>query len=307
MTAERRTIRDYTPEAFDRVRQTVLHVATVLGDWMEHVTLIGGAVPSLLIAQANLPDGVEPHPGTIDVDLGLEIMVLEDAGYASIAERLRDAGYRAEEKDEDRIRRQTWRSDPGLGKKVTIDLLIPRSPQQPPGARLQNLQGDFAALIADGLQLVERDRRKVSLSGHTLRGEAAERSIWVCGPASFLVLKARAIHRREKPKDAYDLHYVLVNWEPGVSAIAATVREFLDDPDAQEAVEFLKLDYASIDSVGPSRAGFFLYGNTIAEMRNDVEEAKASAHAYVQRFLDALQLTDHLTLPRQTRRPGVRP
>ena len=89
MRDERRTIHDYTPEAFERVRQTVLHVATVLGDWMNHVTLIGGAVPSLLIPQGDLAKGVEQHLGTIDVDLGLELMVLEDEGYASLSPCLR--------------------------------------------------------------------------------------------------------------------------------------------------------------------------------------------------------------------------
>jgi hypothetical protein len=42
MRDERQSYRDYTPEAFERVRQALLHVATVLGDWMDPVTLIGG-------------------------------------------------------------------------------------------------------------------------------------------------------------------------------------------------------------------------------------------------------------------------
>jgi Domain of unknown function (DUF1814). len=285
---ERKTIHDYTPEAFERVRQTVLHVATVLAHWVEHVTLIGGAVPSLLIPQGELPDGAEQHPGTIDVDLGLELMVLDDEGYASIADLLRHAGYKAVEKEEDRIRRQTWRSDPALGTPVTIDFLIPRSPQQPRNVRLQNLESDFAAVIADGLQLVERDRRKIRLAGRTLRGEVADRQIWVCGPASFVVLKARAIHLREKPKDAYDLHYILVNWEGGDPSIALSLRAFLDDRDAQEAVEFLKTEYASLDSVGPSRAAFFRYGEASDANQDDIDELRASAYAYVHRLLSEI-------------------
>jgi hypothetical protein len=288
MREERRTIHDYTPEAFERVRQTVLHIATVLGDWMDHVTLIGGAVPSLLIPQGDLQEGVEQHPGTIDVDLGLELMVLEDEGYASIADLLRQAGYRAEDKEEDRIRRQTWRSDPALGAPVTIDFLIPRSPRQPRSVRLQNLETDFAAVIADGLHLVEHDRRKVRLSGRTLRGEEADREIWVCGPASFVVLKARAVHLREKPKDAYDLHYVLVHWAGGVPDIAKLFREFLNDRDAQEAIEFLRSNYASMDSVGPARAAFFLYGEASEATQDDIDTLRASAHAYVHRFLDEI-------------------
>lgn len=229
---ERKTILDYSPETYERVRQALLHVATVLGEWMEQVTVIGGIVPSLLVPAGLLPEGAEPHPGTADLDLGLQLSVLTDEGYATISELLRQAGYRPVEKEEDRIRRQTWRTDPALGAVVTIDFLIARSPQQAPKTRVQNLEPDFAALIADGLHLVERDKRKIRLSGQTIRGERAERSIWVCGPASFVV---------------------------------------------------------RIDSIGPSRAAFFLYGARVAETQDDYDDLAASAHAYVNRLLEALK------------------
>ena len=126
---ERKTILDYSPETYERVRQALLHVATVLGDWMEQVTLVGGIVPSLLVPQIALPEGSHLHPGTADLDLGLELSVLTDEAYATISELLRQAGYRPMEKEEDRIRRQTWRTDPALGAIVTIDFLIARTPQ----------------------------------------------------------------------------------------------------------------------------------------------------------------------------------
>lgn len=285
---ERKTILDYSPEAYARVCQALLHVATVLGDWMEQITLIGGAVPSFLVPQSALPEDVESHPGTTDLDLGLELSVLTDEGYATIAELLRQAGYRPMEKEEDRIRRQTWRTDPRLGATVTVDFLIARSPLQSPKARVQNLEPDFAAIIADGLQLTERDRRKVLISGLTIRGERAERSIWVCGPASFVVLKARALHLREKPKDAFDLHYILTNMEGGLGAIASSLRSMLDDRDAVEAVQFLRQAYRTIDSIGPVRAAFFRYGTPTPETQEDIDQFAASAHAYVNRLLAAL-------------------
>lgn len=286
---ERKTILDYTPETYERVRQAVLHVATILGDWMEQLTLVGGIVPSLLVPAGGLPEGAEAHPGTTDLDLGLQLSVLTDEAYASISELLRDAGYRAVEKEEDKIRRQTWRTDPALGAIVTIDFLIPRSPEQPPKTRMQDLEKDFAALIADGLQLVERDRRKILILGTTIRGERVERSIWVCGPASFVVLKARAIQLREKPKDAFDIHYVLMNIEGGVEAVANELRQMLDDKDAVEAIEYLNQAYMTIDSIGPSRAAFFLYGMRTEETQEEFDDLSASAHAYVNRLLTSLK------------------
>ena len=289
MRDERRTIQDYTPETFERVRQTCLHLATVLGDWMGSVTLVGGFAPSLLVPQDPLPAGVEPHPGTLDIDLGLELAVLDDEGYASIAELLRGAGYQAEIKEEDRLVRQTWRTALDYEPKVTIDFLIPRSPQASPTARIQNLEGDFAAIIADGLQLVAQDRLRVVLDGRTLRGEQATRAVWVCGPASFTVLKARANHLREKPKDAFDLHYVLANFPAGVSAIASDLRGMMDDPDAAEALAFMEHDFKHLDSIGPRRTAYFAYGPRTAANQEDHDLLQASAQAYVQRLLSELR------------------
>lgn len=39
---ERKTILDDTPETYERVQQALLHVATVLGEWMEQATLSWG-------------------------------------------------------------------------------------------------------------------------------------------------------------------------------------------------------------------------------------------------------------------------
>ena len=103
------------------------------------------------------------------------------------------------------------------------------------------------------------------------------------------MLKARAIHLREKPKDAFDLHYVLANVENGVEGVGDSLRQMLDDKDAMEAMEFLRQAYQTIDSIGPSRAAFFLYGARIAQTQDDYDNLAASAHAYVHRLLEAVK------------------
>jgi predicted nucleotidyltransferase len=44
-------------------------------------------------------------------------------------------------------------------------------------------------------------------------GERASREIWVCGPGAFVVLKALAFRTRGENKDAYDLYYVIRNYD----------------------------------------------------------------------------------------------
>lgn len=84
---------EYRSEQVALVRSTCLYVATKLGDLMEDVVVIGGLVPSLLIDQRDLPDGVSTHVGTMDLDVGLKLALLDHGRYHTLTERLRAAKF----------------------------------------------------------------------------------------------------------------------------------------------------------------------------------------------------------------------
>jgi hypothetical protein len=44
----------------------------------DEVVLVGGLVPSLIIAQGSLPSGAEQHVGTMDADVGLALGLLDE-------------------------------------------------------------------------------------------------------------------------------------------------------------------------------------------------------------------------------------
>ena len=62
---------EYTSEQVALVCSTCLYVATKLGDLIDDVVVVGGLVPSLLIDQGSLPEGVSTQVGTMDLDVGL--------------------------------------------------------------------------------------------------------------------------------------------------------------------------------------------------------------------------------------------
>jgi hypothetical protein len=64
---------DYTSEDLRRVRATCLYVATILGDLLDQLVIVGGLVPSLLIPNLSLSEGDNPHVGTTELDLGLAL------------------------------------------------------------------------------------------------------------------------------------------------------------------------------------------------------------------------------------------
>ena len=101
-------------------------------------------------------------------------------------------------------------------------------------------------------------------------GERAEREMWVCGPAAYLVLKALAFRSRGENKDAYDLFYVLRNHGDGPRTVAEALRPLLDDSAARDALGILEADFTTPGSVGAMRIAAFLSREDDATFLADV-------------------------------------
>ena len=269
---------EYSPDHIALVRATCLYVATKLGDLMDEIVVVGGLVPSLLIHPEELPAGTPEHVGTMDLDVGLTLALLDQGRYRSLTARLRDAEFTQDENEEGRPTRQRWRV---VGtEKVTVDFLIPPSSDADEGGTLRNIEPDFAAIIAPGLALAFRDRDRVRLEGRTIFEERAVREIWVCGPGAFVVLKAVAFASRGANKDAYDLYYMIRNYGKSLEDVAARLRPLLADGQAQVALGILRRDFLDLDGVGPRRVADFLAGGPDDAIQADVV-------GFVARLLDA--------------------
>lgn len=262
------TAEGYAPEYVTLVRATCLYVATKLGDLTDDLVVVGGLVPSLIVDQENLADGVEAHVGTMDLDVALAVALLDQGRYRELSERLRRSGFTQDENEQGNVTRQRWKID-GV-EKVTLDFLIQPTLPSDRGGSLRDIEPDFAAIIAPGLHLAFEDRRRISLSGRTIMGEEAAREIWVCGPAAYIVLKALAFSLRGENKDAYDLFYVVRNFGTGVEEIADLLRPILEDPDTKKAISVLRQDFTNHNGLGPRRVAEFLTGGQDGSVQADV-------------------------------------
>jgi len=267
----------YPPDQVARVKATCLYLATKIGDLMDEIVVVGGLVPSLLIDQANLPDHVAPHVGTLDLDLGLAFALVGEERYKEVAERLRHAGFEVDKNDEGKPTRQRWRiSDPA----VTVDFLIePENIDAKPGS-LFSLAKDWAAIIAPGLHLAFKDNQVMTLTGLTIADEKASRDIRVCGAGAYVVLKALAFRIRGENKDAYDLFYLLRNYGKGVADVAGLLQPLLPDESTQRALAYLREDFLDPEGIGPRRVAEFLY-------RRPDPETQADTVGFVRALLDA--------------------
>ena len=131
----------YPPGLAAEARRMCLYVATILGDLQDEVVVVGGLVPHLIVDQSIAHDA---HVGTRDLDLGLSLTVLDNARYEQISARLRGRGFEPGKTDDGRTTRQTWVL---TAHGIAIDFLIPKSADGPAPGKLQNLEGDFAAIV----------------------------------------------------------------------------------------------------------------------------------------------------------------
>ena len=149
---------DYSPAAVQLVRAASLYIATKLGDLRDDIVIVGGLVPSLIIPQAAVSTSSPLHIGTMDVDLGLAIAILDERRYRELCERLRSANFEPDKNEAGRPTNQRWRIE-SEGQAVTVDFLIPATSESDRGGALRNLEENFAAIITPGLELAFEDRR----------------------------------------------------------------------------------------------------------------------------------------------------
>ncbi|MBN2439493.1 MAG: hypothetical protein JXL20_12945 [Deltaproteobacteria bacterium] len=121
MTAKPTRASDYSPAQAALVRSVCLYAATKLGDLMDHVVVVGGIVPSLIIDQSSLSPETAAHVGTMDLDVGLALAIFDENRYEILTERLREAGMVPDRNENGREVFQRWRMS--ACEKIAIDAL----------------------------------------------------------------------------------------------------------------------------------------------------------------------------------------
>ena len=250
----------------DRVHRTCIYMATKLGDLLDEIVVVGGLVPYLLVDQENLPSNLEPHAGTMDLDMGLALAILNRERYRELGVRLRDAGFQPDVNDQGNKRFQSWTT--GGVHPVKVDFLIPPTDETDQGGKLLHIESDLAAIVTPGLELAFKDRRWKEMSGTTPSGARATRNIPVCSPGAFTVLKALAFHNRTENKDAYDLFYV---WSGiGIPKVAEYLAVLLPNPYIDEALSVIETDFCNHDGPGPIGTAQFITRGRDDDVQADV-------------------------------------
>jgi len=179
--------------------------------------LLGGLVPPLLCSQSGFR-----HAGTTDVDVQVD---LEIAGGATHTRQLEQALTNADfHPDSARVWRWEMRIDTGRKAQVKFELLADLADQQQGAIVNFDDCQQLGAVNLRGTGYAARDVQEQTLRA-TDGGILREVRFNVTGLGGFLMAKAAAANGRNKPKDWYDLAYVLLHNDDGPTAGADAVTE----------------------------------------------------------------------------------
>ena len=207
--------------------------------------VLGGLVPELLCSSTRFN-----HAGTTDIDVQVD---LEIACGAVNTLRLEHALRNAEfEPDHERIWR--WKAD-GLDAKTIVKFeLLADLDDAPAGANVAFDGCDhLGAANLRGTGFASRDIEIRTLKAR-VGGVEQTAEINVTGLAGFLLAKSAAARSRRKPKDWYDIAFVLLHNDAGgpEQAARAVLTRFAGDLSrVRAAVDDLLANFAVTNAQGP--------------------------------------------------------
>ena len=276
MTIEPRTQHDYSERQVEAARRVLVDLGQVLGAWVaDSIVLVGGWVPDLL-----LPQSEEPHVGSIDVDLALDADKLREGRYAEIANQLLWS-QRYKESDKPFKLQATVDLGDG-GTPIVVDVEFLKAPEKRRRRGKPPLLPRFRPLDADGCAAAFRRPEAVPITGKMISGADNRVRLLVASVPDFLIMKAHALAKRDKPKDAYDICYCLDNAPGGIEALANDWRSRRDDPLVVAAVAFLREKFDAVTSFGPQQVAVFYEAQSLEEK----ERRARRAYELVARFIE---------------------
>ncbi len=282
MTPKPKTAEGYSREGTDLAERVLLDVWSRLGDFREHLVLVGGLAPRYIVRQAGESPfpAPPPHVGTVDVDLAVSLTVASLRTYQSIHSTLVETmGFEPGRGRGGRDQRHSFIKRVGVTP-IVLDFLTTKY-GGPENSLMREVEEHLSAIQVEGLGLALKDPLQVHVEGLLLEGGLYGAMVNVCRPGPFVVLKALALEKRGEHKDAYDLVYVLRHYKEGPESVAREIpEEERAEESFQKALSVLRARFESIEHDGPVKCGTFHH--------SEINTA-AQAYAAVQDFLNALR------------------
>lgn len=263
------------PASVVGAERVMLELWTVLAGFAGAMTIVGGSAPPLLTGNRSS----DPYVGTLDVDLVVDPVGIPKEVYRTIAELLRGRGYVQLDQPFRWLRSLTV---DGRAIDVEVDPLAPVTPRLGTDHRHERIGGEPLARRTEGAELVRIASVDRELDGVLPDGRRNRVSVRVAAPSALVILKALAMGQRDKPKDAYDIDYLLRHI--GVEEVAAGIAEFGDLDSVKKALDILADKFSSIDAIGPASVALYRRAQLGSQ---EADQLQALAYARVDELIQS--------------------
>jgi len=264
------TFRDYSGDQVEAARSVLLELVRLLGEYRDDIVVVGGWVPQLILPQTPLQ-----HVGSIDVDLALNHVTLQDPGYATIQALLLKRGYERHPKQPFIFYRTV--DIGGNPIKVQVDFLAGEYEGTSKAHRTQQVH-EGRARKARGCDQAFELFQETEIRGQLPGGGSDQATVRVSSAVAFLVMKGMALHDRLKEKDAWDIYFTLTNYPGGLDALVAEIRPHLNHGLVQEGLQKIAEKFASINHIGPKFVADFEGIIDVADRATRVRDAFEKVH-----------------------------
>jgi hypothetical protein len=245
-----KTIDGYSERVTHNCERVLVTLLRNLGPWRNSVFLVGGLTPRYLVP--GRPPEVPPHGGTLDVDVVIDLLIIEDTdAYRTLEENLRRMGFDNAMNQSGQKQNWRWKITLDDGSNVILELLADRSDQM--GGKVKPLptEGNISALNIPHSSMVFDLHDATTVTAELLDGEGVTtETVRYANIVSFVCLKALAFEDRAERKDAHDLVYCIENAPGGIEAAADAFRRQMEGKHRavlHQCVEILRKHFVSDD------------------------------------------------------------
>lgn len=262
---------DYSAGQKEAAHRILIELVNLFQEYQEDIRLVGGWVPDLLFPG-------EGHIGSVDVDILINHLTLQDAGYQNMASILKRNGYQEHPDKYFSFIKDVEIDD--VIYSVDVDILAGMYGGTQKKKRSQHIQGIKALKATGGNYAFEFPPQQVKVEAKRPDGAWDIARVNVVAVVPYLIMKANALGRG-KAKDAYDIYFLIKHYRGGVKTLATEFENLGEKEIVLNMKEKLQDKFASENHAGPKDVVDFL--DLIDE--EESEMTKRDAYEQIQALL----------------------
>ncbi len=245
---ELKTKFDYSEGQKEAAHRVLVELVNIFGEYEDDLRVVGGWVPDLMFPN-------EGHIGSVDVDILINHLTLQDEGYQNMSRILKNNGYG---EHPDKYFSFIKRMDiDGIKYDVDVDILAGMYGGTQMKKRSQHVQGIKALKATGGNFAFDFPGQKIKVEASRPDGAIDVVNVNVIAVVPYFIMKSAALGRG-KAKDAYDIYFLIKHYHGGVKKLALEFSDIRDKKIINDMKEKLFEKFKTMNHAGPRDVADFM-------------------------------------------------